>query len=48
MGKVQAEDDSEIFAEQFSALRSDAFVNRMPTDDMWQDAHRLTGHKEYT
>ena len=37
-----------VFGEQFHTLRSDAFVNRTPTDDMWQDALRLTGHKEYT
>jgi hypothetical protein len=34
---------AEIFGEQFRGLRSDAFVNRAPTDDMWQDALRLTG-----
>jgi hypothetical protein len=39
---------AEIFGEQFRALHSDAFVNRAPTDDMWQDSPRLAGHKEYT
>jgi len=39
---------AEIFGEQFRASRSDAFLNRTPTDDMWQDALRLTGQKEYT
>jgi hypothetical protein len=34
---------AEIFCEQFRALRSDAFVNRTPTDDTWQDVLRLTG-----